>query len=103
MYAPIILYGSEFWTLTKEDERKIEAAEMIFLRSVAGYTKLDKKRSEDIRTELNIFNLKDKIRYMNIGTTWEEHVGRMQDFCIPKIMIDYKPRDKRNIGKPQKR
>ena len=43
----MLLYGSEFWTLTKEDERKIEAAEMRFLRSVAGYTRLDKK---EVRT-----------------------------------------------------
>jgi hypothetical protein len=42
------------------DQRKIEAAEMRFLRTMAGYTLLDKKRSSDIREQLGIFNINDK-------------------------------------------
>jgi hypothetical protein len=34
---------------------------MKFLRSVTGYTLLDKKRSTDTRSELIIFNLTEKI------------------------------------------
>ncbi|KAJ4445772.1 hypothetical protein ANN_12457 [Periplaneta americana] len=57
----MLTYGSENWTLNKSDRRKIEAAEMRFLRSVAGFTLLDHKRSEDVRAELKIFNLNDKL------------------------------------------
>jgi hypothetical protein len=39
-----------------------EAAEMCFLRSVKGYTTLDKIRSEVIRKELEISGIQD-VRY----------------------------------------
>jgi hypothetical protein len=47
---PTLLYGSETWVTTKRDMTHIEAAEMRFLRSVKGYTRVDKIRSEVIRT-----------------------------------------------------
>jgi hypothetical protein len=40
----------------------LEAAEMCFLRSVKGYTKLDKIRREVIRKELEISGIQD-VRY----------------------------------------
>jgi hypothetical protein len=43
------LYGSECWTLTKRQKRRLEAAEMRFLRSVAGYRLIDHRRNEDTR------------------------------------------------------
>jgi len=46
---PSLLYGSETWVTTKRDMTGLEAAEMRFLRSVTGYTRLDKIRSEVIR------------------------------------------------------
>jgi molybdopterin-guanine dinucleotide biosynthesis protein len=44
-----LLYGSETWVTTKRDMTRLEAAEMRFLRSVKGYTRLDKIRSEVTR------------------------------------------------------
>ena len=35
---PTFLYGSENWTLTASQRRRIEAAEMKLLRPLAGYT-----------------------------------------------------------------
>ena len=56
---PSLLYGSESWVTTKRDMTGLEAAEMRFLRSVTGYTRLDKVRSEVIRKELQISGLQD--------------------------------------------
>jgi hypothetical protein len=39
---PKLLYGSEIWVTAKQDMAGLEAAEMRFLRSVKGYTRLDK-------------------------------------------------------------
>jgi len=47
-----LVYGGETWVTTKRDMIRLEAAEMRFLRSVKGYTRLDKIRSEIIRKEL---------------------------------------------------
>ena len=38
MAVPVLMYGSENWSLNRTDKRKIEAAEMRFLRPIAGYT-----------------------------------------------------------------
>ena len=43
MGVPVLMYGSENWSLNRSDKRKIEAAEMRFLRPTVGYTLLDKK------------------------------------------------------------
>jgi hypothetical protein len=50
MAIPTLLYGSECWT--KRQKSTLEAAEMWFLRSVAGYRLIDHRRNEDIREEL---------------------------------------------------
>ena len=57
MAVPVLMYGSENWSLNRSDKRKIEAAEMRFLRPMARYALLDKKRSCDIREQLSIFNI----------------------------------------------
>ena len=44
MAVPVLMYGSENWSLNRSNKRKIEAAEMRFLRPMAGYTLLDKKK-----------------------------------------------------------
>ena len=77
MTVPVLMYGSENWSLNRSDKRKIEAAEMRFLRPTAGHTLLDKKRSSDIREQLGIFNISDKLTQYKIN--WREHIQRMDD------------------------
>ena len=43
MAVPVLIYGSENWSLNRSDKRKIEAAEMKFLRPMAVYIFWDKK------------------------------------------------------------
>ena len=40
MALPTLLYGSEYWVLTKGQASRIQAAGMRFLRHVAGYLSL---------------------------------------------------------------
>jgi nitrate reductase alpha subunit len=56
---PSLLYGSETWVTMKRDMTRLEVAEMRFLRSVPGYTRLDKIRSVVIRKELEISGIQD--------------------------------------------
>ena len=72
MAVPLLMYGSENWSLNRSDKRKIEAAEMRFLRLMAGYTLLDKKRSSDIREQLVIFN--NNVKWMQYKINWREHI-----------------------------
>jgi len=67
---PSLPYGSETWITTNRDMTCLEAAEMRFLRSVTGYTKLDKIRSEVRRKELEIFGIQEmRLEYNKTGST----------------------------------
>ena len=85
---PSLLYGSETWITTKRDMTRLEAAEMRFLRSVKGYTRLDKIRSEIIRKELEICGIQD-LRSKH-KQNWINHLERMDNTRLPKHALNYK-------------
>jgi hypothetical protein len=97
MAVPMLTYASENWTINRSDKNKIESAEMKFLRSVAGYTLLDQKRSTDIRSELKIFNLIERIEKQK--ENWHKLILRITTDRLPKVSLNYKPRGYRNIGR----
>ena len=80
---------------------RLEAAEMRFLRSVKGYTRLDKIRREIIRKELEISGIQDVgLKYKQI---WINHFERMDKTRLPKHALNYKHRGRRDRGRPRKR
>ena len=98
---PSLLYGSETWVTTKRDMTRLEAAEMRFVRSVTGYTRLAKIRSEVVRKELEISGIQDvRLKYKQ---NWINHLARMDNTRLPKHALNYKPRGRRDRGRPRKR
>jgi len=98
---PSLLYGSETWVTMKRDMTRLEAAEMRFLRSVTGYTRLDKIRREVIKEELEISGILDvRLRYKQ---NWINHLERMDNTRLLKHALNYKPRGRRDLGRPRKR
>ena len=75
LILPTFLYGSENWTLTASQRRRIEAAEMKLLRPLAGYTLYDHKENDSIRRELQITCILDKIDEYRLN--WFLHLQRM--------------------------
>jgi hypothetical protein len=98
MALPVQLYGSEAWTIKTKDTSKIQATEM---RSVKGCTKPDHIKNEDIRKELDTDSTQYKIE--NYRKKWIEHLDRMPDERIPKQILKYKPKGRRDQGRPRKR
>jgi len=98
---PTLLYGSETWVTTTRDMTGLEAAEMRFLRSVREYTRLDKIRKEVMRNELEISGMHD-VR-STCKQNWINHLERMDNTRLPKHALDYKPRGRRDRGRPRKR
>ena len=97
---PTLLYGSETWVTMKRDMTGLEAAEMRFLRSVKGYTRLDKIRSEVIRKELETSVIQDvTAKYKQ---NWINHLERMDNTRLPKHALNYKPRGRRDRGRPRR-
>ena len=74
---------------------------MRFLRSVKGYTRLEKTRSEVIRKELEISGIQDvtlKNKQNSIN-----RLERLDNTRLPKHALNYKPRGRRDRGRPRKR
>ena len=50
----VLLYGCECWTINKVMERKLEAAEMWFIRRMMRISWTDKKTNESVLKEANL-------------------------------------------------
>jgi len=75
LVLPTFLYGSENWTLTASQSRRIEAADMKLLRPPAGHTFNDHKTNDSIRRELQTECILDKI--YEYRRNWLLHLQRM--------------------------
>ena len=100
LVLPTFLYGSENWTLTASQRRRIEAAEMKLLRPLVGYTLYGHKTNDNIRHELWITDIIDKID--EYRWNWLSHLQRMPQNRIPLKSYHYRPEGRRTIGRPKK-
>jgi len=96
-----LLHGSEAWTITAKDVRRITAAEMKFMRKRAGYTWTDYKTDTQITKELKLTPILDKL--LEYKRNWIQHVNRMPRNRVPRVMKHYSPTGRRNYGRPLKR
>jgi hypothetical protein len=74
---------------------------MRFLRSVTGYRRTNKKRNTDIRQNLKIFNLGEKIR--EYQQNYFEHILSMPTYRIPRKIFNYHLKGRRDRGRPPMR
>ena len=101
LILPTFLYGSENWTLTASQRRRIEAAEMKLLRPLAGYTLHEHKTNNSIRKQLRTTSILDKID--EYRKKWLLHIQRMPQNRNPLKLYNYRPQGRRSIGRPKKR
>jgi len=74
---------------------------MHVLRSVTGYTGLDKIRSEVTRKELEISGMQGvRLKYKQ---NWINHLERMDNTKLLKHALNYKPQGRRDRGRPRQR
>jgi hypothetical protein len=77
---------------------------MKYLRTVKGCTRLDQIREEDIRNELDISPLSEKIiEYRNKWNKWKAHLQRMEHTRIPLQACKCQPSGKQDIDRPRRR
>ena len=98
---PVLLYGSETWTIKSSDARRITAAEMKYVSRTAGYTWTDYKTNAQIAKELKITPIFDKL--LECKRSWIQHVNRMPRNRLPRVTKYYSPTGRRNRGRPLKR
>lgn len=86
---PTLLFGVEPFTLNSKQKQQIQTAEMRFLRTVKGCTILDEIRIDDIRDELQVCAINDKIVIYRMQ--WVQHIENSSPTKLPKIIYNYKP------------
>jgi len=96
-----LLYVSETWTIKARNTRRITAAEMKYMRITAGYTWTEYKTSAQIAKELKITPILDRL--LEYKRNWIQHVNRMSQNRLPRVMKHYSPMGRRNHGRPLKR
>jgi len=94
-------FGSEIWVLKKRDEQRLEAAQMKFFRHLLGITKLDKEKNQSIREKTGVQHIVKEIKQYQ--QKWLQHVQRMGTNRLRKQALRYRPKGRRNLGRPKKR
>jgi hypothetical protein len=103
---PVLLYGSEAWTIKKADEKKLQAFEMRCYRRILNISWKDKVRNEDVlaRIEHAIGPPKRLIsRIHEAQLAWFGHIVRMNSSRLPKRILFETVSDTNRRGRPKKR
>jgi hypothetical protein len=102
LVIPVLLYGAESWCIKKEDERRLLAAEMGWLRGLLNRSRRERIRNEVTREELGQkVTIVDRIRRRRL--TWYGHVIRMENGRIPAKALHGEVEGTRSRGRPRKK
>ena len=100
IYLPTLLYGCESWVTTERLHQKLQAAEMKYLRRVAGFSLLDKIRNDTIRNKLEMESARTYLQRAQLR--WWGHLNRLpRDRQVRRVWEARKP-GKRRRGRPRR-
>ena len=94
-------YGHELWVVTERTRSPVQAAEMSFLRRLAGLSLRDRVRSSVIRRELGVDPL--LVRVKRSQMRWLGHLIRMPPGRLPGEVFRARPTGRRPRGRPRTR
>ena len=94
IYVPALTYGHELWVMTERTRSRVQAAEMSFLRRVAGLSLRDRVRSSVIPLLLRVE--RSQMR-------WLGHLVRMPPGRLPGELFRARPTGRRPRGRPRTR
>ncbi|KAK3571000.1 hypothetical protein QTP86_033564, partial [Hemibagrus guttatus] len=101
IYVPTLTYGHDLWVMTERVRSQIQAAEMSFLRRVAGRSLRDRVRTSVTREELGVQPLLLHIERGQLR--WLDHLFRMPPGRLPGEVFRACPTGKRPRGRPRTR
>ncbi|XP_055016887.1 AP-5 complex subunit sigma-1 isoform X2 [Boleophthalmus pectinirostris] len=101
IYVPTLTYGHELWVETERTRSRIQAAEMSFLRRVAGRSLRDRVRSSVTREELGVEPLLLHVERSQLR--WLGHLFRMPPGRLPQEVFWACPTGRRPRGRPRTR
>jgi Reverse transcriptase (RNA-dependent DNA polymerase) len=98
---PVLLYGSECWSLSKKEEKMIAVAEMRMLRWMSGISLMEHIRNEAVREKLKIRAIQDKMREQRLR--WYGHVRRREPGYVGRRVQELNIEGTRPRGRPKLR
>ena len=98
---PILIFGSECWTLTKRLEQQITTADMKVIRMIQGVTRWDRKRNEDLYKQSNMLHIDQVINKNKLR--WFGHVMGREEESTLRVVMKLKMKGKRPRGRPRLR
>ena len=98
MVVPMMTYGCELWVLREKKKSRLQAAEMNVLRKVAGVTRLEHIRNEEVRQRLQQRSIVDVKREKR--ESWRVKVIKTQGL-VERVMAG-EVEGKRSRGRPRK-
>ena len=96
-----LLYGSETWRLTENNKRRVEATETDAQRRSSSISRKERIRNVTIRQQIRLEETIIKEIEQN-QLTWYGHVQRTTEGRLPKIALNWMPKQKRARGRPKK-
>ena len=84
--VPTALYGAEAWGMRSAERRKVNVLEMKCLRCLAGVSRMDRVRNEEVR---RIAGIERKLasRADQRVLRWFGHVERMNEYRMARRML----------------
>jgi hypothetical protein len=97
------LYGAEVWQIPTREINKILSTGMNVLRRSTRKSRIERIKNEHIK---EIMGVKEKLDIIDIierkRLQWYGHVKRMKEEGLPKLIIEWKPGERRKRGRPRK-
>jgi hypothetical protein len=105
LIRPIVTYGLEVWTLTKENELSLQIFERKIIRKIYGLIKMNEEWKICTNEEIeNILENENIVRFIKAQCLrWLGHVVRMGEDRLPKRILQEKIFSSRRRGRPKLR
>ena len=97
---PAVTYGAETWAMRMEERRSLNVLEMRCLRSMAGLTRRDRVRNEEVRRRTGVLKPLDQ-RVDEKLLRWFGHVERMDEERLLKRVSLSSVEGRNRRGRPK--
>ena len=95
-------YGADTWTLSKQAQNKLAAAQTNIERSMLNITYKDRKTNVWVREKTKVIDIISNVRKMK--WSWAGHINRLKDDRWTTRVTTWRPYDKKiRQGRPAKR
>ena len=98
---PTLMYGCETWSLSKQQQSRVQATQMNALRRIEGVCRLDRVRNVDIREKLQQEGVLDMVKSRQVK--WKARLENMSMERTTKKIFDGEMQGKRPRGRPRLR